>query len=150
MSQTPNIDPRSQYNRRWQLFHYVSGMAMKVYVRFKYGQGTDVYIPMLSYLLQKDGLTVERNAHLPMYWDDNPIGDTCTVDLYVRGQSAGIMIKVLSQDHIDTTDREPFKNRMHLTHSQYGMLINFSPDKLYSEWYHRDPDTAIIDKIKLL
>lgn len=123
---------------------------MKVYVRFKYGQTTDVYIPMLKYLLQKDGLTVERNAPLPMYWDDTPIGDTCTIDLYVRGQSADIIIQVLSQELISTSDREPFKSRMNLTHSQYGILINFSPDKLYSEWYVRDAATGTIDKVKMI
>lgn len=123
---------------------------MKVYVRFKYGQGTEVYIPLLKHLLESDGLTVLRDAPLPMYWDDTPIGATVTTDLYVQGRSADVMIKVLSQDTISTPDREPFKHRMELTHTQYGMLINFSPEKLYSEWYYRDPVTATIDKVKML
>jgi len=147
---TPNIDPRQAYNQRWKLFHYISGIAMKVYIRFKYGQGTEVYAPMLKYLLTKDGLTVEQDARLPMFWDDTPIGDTCTFDMLVRGNSADVVVKLLSQDIIDTSVREPFKHRMEITHSQYGMIINFSPTKLYSEWYYRDPDIGVIDKIKLL
>ena len=39
---------------------------------------------------------------------------------------------------------------MNLTHLPYGMLINFSPDGLYSEWYHRNEVTGEIDKIKLM
>ena len=39
---------------------------------------------------------------------------------------------------------------MNLTHLPYGMLINFSPDGLYSEWYYRNESTGNIDKIKLL
>lgn len=123
---------------------------MKVYTRLKYGMGTEVYIPMLKYLLEKDGLKVDRNAQLPMFWDDAPIGDSCTIDLKVHGNSADVIIKVISQDCVESTDRKPFKNIMEITHSQYGMIINFSPDKLYSEWYHREPDTGVIDKIKLL
>jgi len=41
-------------------------------------------------------------------------------------------------------------NYMNLTHLPYGMLINFSPDGLYSEWYKRDALRNEIDKIKLL
>ena len=39
---------------------------------------------------------------------------------------------------------------MNLTHLPYGMLINFSPNGLYSEWYQRNEDTGEIEKIKLM
>ena len=38
---------------------------------------------------------------------------------------------------------------MNLTHMPYGMLINFGPDGLYSEWYQRYSD-GDIERIKLL
>ena len=37
-----------------------------------------------------------------------------------------------------------------LTHLPYGMLINFSPDGLYSEWYRRNERTEEIDRVRLL
>jgi hypothetical protein len=39
---------------------------------------------------------------------------------------------------------------MHLTHTEYGMLINFGSERLYSSWYHRDPATGNIEKVKLM
>jgi hypothetical protein len=30
------------------------------------------------------------------------------------------------------------------------MLINFGGDSLFSEWYHRDPISSDIEKVKLL
>ena len=38
---------------------------------------------------------------------------------------------------------------MNLTHKPYGMLINFGPDGLFSEWYKRDNATGEIEKVRL-
>ena len=60
-----------------------------------------------------------------------------------------IIVELKAIAHIDTPHRRQLWNYMNLTHLPFGMLINFSPDGLYSEWYHRDPKTGIIDKVKL-
>ena len=69
------------------------------------------------------------------------------MDLVVNGN---IIIELKAINHIDTPHRRQLWNYMNLTHLPYGMLINFSPDGLYSEWYHRNESTGNIDKIKLL
>lgn len=40
------------------------------------------------------------------------------------------------------------QNYLNLTHKPYGMLINFSPDRIYSEWYERF-SSGDIERIKL-
>ena len=64
--------------------------------------------------------------------------------------NGNIIIELKAINHIDTPHRRQLWNYMNLTHLPYGMLINFSPDGLYSEWYHRNESTGNIDKIKLL
>ena len=69
------------------------------------------------------------------------------MDLVINGN---IIIELKAINHIDTPHRRQLWNYMNLTHLPYGMLINFSPDGLYSEWYYRNESTGNIDKIKLL
>ena len=52
-------------------------------------------------------------------------------------------IKFISDEH-----RKQLQNYLNITHIPYGMLINFSPDRIYSEWYERDTDGSI-ERIKL-
>ena len=61
-----------------------------------------------------------------------------------------IIVELKAINHVDTQHRRQLWNYMNLTHLPYGMLINFSPDGLYSEWYKRDALRNEIDKIKLL
>ena len=49
---------------------------------------------------------------------------------------------------ISDDQRKQLKNYLNITHCPYGMLINFSPDRLYSEWYERYSD-GTIERIKL-
>ena len=61
-----------------------------------------------------------------------------------------IIVELKAISHIDSPHRRQLWNYMNLTHLPYGMLMNFSPDGLYSEWYHRDPLLGTIDRIKLM
>ena len=46
--------------------------------------------------------------------------------------------------------RQQLWSYLRITRKPYGMLINFSPEGLYSEWYHYVDATGEINKIKLL
>lgn len=61
-----------------------------------------------------------------------------------------IIVELKALSHIDTPHRRQLWNYMNLTHLPYGMLVNFGPERLYSEWYFRNPNTCEIEKIKLL
>ena len=52
--------------------------------------------------------------------------------------------------HIDTPHRQQLWSYLRIARKPYGMLINFSPEGLYSEWYHYVDATGEIDRIKLL
>ena len=141
------MDLTNDYNKRYAFFHDITGEAMKVHRKYKPGLLESAYEAALMYLLELKGYKVERQALLPVYWDDVKLDQTYRMDLVVNDD---IIIELKSVQHIDTPHRRQLWNYMNLTHLPYGMLINFGSESLYSEWYHRDEKTGVIDKIKLL
>lgn len=141
------MDLINDYNKRYAFFHDITGEAMKVHRKYKPGLLESAYEAALMYLLELKGYKVERQALLPIYWDDVKLDQTYRMDLVVNGS---VIIELKAVQHVDTPHRRQLWNYMNLTHLPYGMLINFGSESLYSEWYHRDEKTGVIDKIKLL
>lgn len=141
------MDLINDHNQRYAFFRDITGEAMKVHRKYKPGLLESAYEAALMYLLELKGYKVERQALLPVYWDDVKLDQTYRMDLVVNDD---IIIELKSVQHIDTPHRRQLWNYMNLTHIPYGMLINFGSESLYSEWYHRDEKTGVIDKIKML
>lgn len=59
-----------------------------------------------------------------------------------------IILELKAVTFVDKEHRKQLFNYMNLTHVPYGMLINFGPKGLFSEWYERY-NNGEIDKIKL-
>jgi GxxExxY protein len=140
------MDLITEYNQKYMFFRDITGVAMKVHRKYHYGLLESAYEAALKYLLEIQGYRVERQKFLPIFWDDVQLDQTYRMDLVV---DENIIIELKAISHIETAHRRQLWNYMNLTHLPYGMLINFSPDGLYSEWYHRD-ENGTIDKIKLI
>ncbi len=119
---------------------------MKVHSKYHGGLLESAYEAALKYLLEQDGYMVERQVQVPMYWDNVKLDQDYRLDLVVNGN---IILELKAISRVDTAHRRQLWNYMRLTHLPYGMLINFSPDGLYSEWYQYYDDTGEIDKIKM-
>ena len=91
------------------------------------------------------GYKVERQVFLPIFWDDVQLDQTYRMDLVIND---GIIVELKAIQFVSDDQRKQLKNYLNITHCSYGMLINFSPDRLYSEWYERYADGKI-EKIKL-
>lgn len=141
------MDLIKEHNKRYEFFHKITGIAMMVHNKYHYGLLESAYEAAFKYLLEKNGYSVERQAVLPIYWDDVQLDQSYRMDLVIDGN---IIVELKTIAHIDTPHRHQLWNYMNLTHLPLGMLINFSPKGLYSEWYHRDIKTGVIDKIKLI
>ena len=120
---------------------------MKVHSKYHYGLLESAYEAAFKYLLELQGYKVERQVFVPMYWDDVQLDQNYRIDLLIN---QNIIVELKSIAHIDTPHRRQLWNYLNITHLPYGMLINFSPDGLYSEWYHRNERTGHINKIKML
>ena len=141
------MDAITAYNKQYEFFRDITGEAMRVHRKYHPGLLESAYEAALKYLLEQKGYKVERQKFLPMFWDNVQLDQTYRMDLVVNDN---IIIELKAINHIDTPHRRQLWNYMNLTHLPYGMLINFSPDGLYSEWYKRDALRNEIDKIKLL
>ena len=141
------MDAISEYNKKYEFFREITGEAMRVHRKYHGGLLESAYEAALKYLLELKGYKVERQVFLPMFWDEVRLDQTYRMDLVINGN---IIVELKAINHVDTEQRRQLWNYMNLTHLPYGMLINFSPDGLYSEWYRRDPATGEIEKVKLI
>ena len=133
------MDLINDHNQRYAFFHDITGEAMKVHRKYKPGLLESAYEAALMYLLELKGYKVERQALLPVYWDDVKLDQTYRMDLVVNDD---IIIELKAVQHVDTPHRRQLWNYMNLTHLPFGMIINFGSESLYSEWYHRDEKTG--------
>jgi GxxExxY protein len=141
------MDVIEEYNKKYQFFADITGVAMKVHRKFHPGLLESAYEAAMKYLLEQDGFKVERQVMLPIYWDDVQLDQTYRLDLVINDD---IIVELKAVRFADKAHRHQLWNYMHLTHKRYGMLINFGGDSLFSEWFERNPLTGEIDKIKLI
>lgn len=136
-----------EHNRKYKFFSDITGVAMRVHRKYHPGLLESAYEAALKYLLELQGYKVERQVLLPIYWDDVQLDQTYRMDLVVNSD---IILELKAVNYVDKNHRHQLWNYMHLTHTQYGMIINFGTTSLFSEWYERDPITGEISKVKLL
>ena len=136
-----------QHNKRWEFFRDITGEAMRVHRKYHKGLLESAYEAALKHLLELKGYKVERQKYLPIFWDDVQLDQSYRMDLVVNDN---IIIELKSVSYIESNHRLQLWNYMNLTHSPYGMLINFGAESLYSEWFYRDPSNGSIEKIRLL
>ena len=141
------MDLIQEHNRKYQFFRDITVVAMKVYNKYRPGLLESAYEAALKYLLELDGYKVERQVILPIYWDEVMLDQTYRLDLVINDD---IIIELKAVNFADKNHRRQLWNYMNLTHKPYGMLINFGPEGLFSEWYHRDPVSGDIEKVRLM
>ena len=141
------MDLIAEHNKKYAFFHEITGVAMQVHRKYKPGLLESAYEAALRFLLEQKGYGVERQVCLPIYWEDVELDQTYRMDLVINDN---IIIELKAVTFVDKSHRRQLFNYMHLTHTEYGMLINFGGDSLFSEWYHRDPISGDIEKVKLL
>ena len=134
-----------EYNNKYKFFSDITGVAMTVHTKYHSGLLESAYEAALRYLLEQQGFKVERQVELPIYWDDVKLDQKYRMDLVVNDN---IILELKAVKFVDKEHRKQLFNYMNLTHMPYGMLINFGPKGLFSEWYERYRDGEI-EKIKL-
>ena len=135
-----------EHNKKYKFFIDITGVAMKVHSKYHGGLLESAYEAALKYLLEQQGYNVKRQVSLPIFWEDVQLDQTYRMDLVVNDN---IIIELKAVNFADKDHRKQLFNYMNLTHIPYGMLINFGPNGLYSEWYRRYDDGEI-ERIKLM
>ena len=139
------MDLITEHNQKLQPLRAIAGVAMKVHAEYKPGLLESAYEAAMEYLLEQDGHIVERQKPLPIYWKGVMLKQKYFMDLVIDG----IIVELKAVKHTNEEHAQQLFNYMRLTHTEYGMLINFGSDHLYSAWYKLYPD-GVIEKVKLL
>ena len=134
------------HNEKYKFFSDITGVAMKVHSKYHSGLMESAYEAALKYLLEQQGYKVERQVFLPIYWEDVMLDQTYRMDLVVNDN---IILELKAVNFVDKEHRRQLFNYLNLTHLPYGMLINFGPKGLFSEWYERYSDGSI-EKVQLM
>jgi len=134
------MDLLNEHNKKYKFFVDITGVAMKVYNKYHYGLLESAYEAAMCHLLVLDGFKVERQVSLPIYWDEVKLDQLYRMDLVIN---ENIIVELKSVQYVTDVHRKQLKNYLNITYMNYGMLINFSPDRIYSEWYERYHDGTI-------
>mgnify|MGYP002624315745 CR=1 FL=1 len=121
----------------------ITGKAYDVYNELDYGLLESAYEAALEWELQQVGMTVEHEVMLPIYYKGHRLDKTYRIDLMVN-RKVIIELKtvdILGYEHL---------NYMRLTHTSYGMLINFGPDGVRSEKYLYDGNANTCELIDVI
>lgn len=134
----------SVFDEKYSFFRDITGVAMQVHSKYRYGLLESAYEAAMKYLLELKGYKVERQVFLPIYWDEVQLDQHYRIDLFINGN---VIVELKALSHVESKERRQLFNYMNITHQPFGMLINFSETGLYSEWYERDAESGKIIKL---
>lgn len=137
--------PCREYCPEYSFFYDITGEAMKVHSKFGMGLLESAYESALKYLLEQKEYEVERQALVPIYWDDVQLDQTYRIDLLVNSR---IIVELKVTNGTGPIQRSQLFNYMNITHMPFGMILNFGLSSLYYEWYYRDVNTGKIYRIR--
>jgi len=140
------MDAIKEHNQRYQFFADITGEAMRVHRKFRPGLVESAYEAALKYLLELKDMKVERQVYLPIFWDDVPLDQSYRMDLV----AGGVICELKAVRFVSVEHRQQLWSYMRITHTRYGMIINFGSKSLYSEWYELNATTGEVEQVKLL
>jgi len=131
-------------------FHDIIGAAFESANWFKHGMQESVYEVGLKFELEAMGYTVHQQEEFPVYYKGIKTNKKYRMDLVVETKEMGnIILELKAINAVDDSHRRQLCSYMRLTQTRYGMLLNFSPQRVYSERYEYDFSTNKFNKITL-
>ena len=125
---------KEEIELREQLFSNIIGCAFRSYNFYHWGVDEIVYEAGVKEELQELGYEVFRQQEFPIFYKGRPTDVNRKLDLLVYDKKIGyVILELKSLDYVGDIQRKQLWSYMKLHHNKYGMLINFSPNGVYSE-----------------
>ena len=112
---------------------------MAVHREYKPGLLESAYEAALKYLLEQEGIKVEQQVYLPIYWKDVQLDQSYRLDLVVN---ENIIVELKAVKYINLEHKRQLWNYMRLTKISIGILYNFAPAHDQCERYYLDNKTG--------
>ena len=119
--------------------HKIIAAAYRVHNTLGFGFLESVYKKAVIIELTKEGLRVEEEKPLEVYYDDQVVGDFY-VDLFVEDE---IVVELKSVQHLAKEHEVQLVNYLNGLKREVGLLINFGPSGVQVRRKYRKPKTAI-------
>jgi GxxExxY protein len=136
-----------EQNLKYPILHKITGAAMEVHREYKPGLLESAYEAALKYVLEQEGLKVDKQVYLPIYWKGVQLDQNYRVDLLVNNE---VIIELKAVSFVSGDHRRQLINYMRLMKLPFGMIMNFGANSLYSEWYELNRLTDHIQKIRTM
>ncbi len=119
-----------------QAFYDIIGAAYESANWFKQGMHENVYEVGMKIELEAKGYKMHQQKEFPVYYKGAITDKKFRMDLVLECNECGnIIIELKALNAIDDKQRKQLCSYMRLTNTRYGILINFSPQSVYSEKY---------------
>lgn len=105
----------------------VIGSAIEVHKHFGPGLLESVYEEALCYLLLKEGMQIERQKQVPVYFDNLEMGIGFRADIIVENC---IIVELKSVETILPVHAKQLMTYLRLSKMKLGLLINFNEELL--------------------
>ncbi len=115
----------------------VVGAAMEVFNALGRGMSEPIYQEALALEMKLQGMEVEREKPLHLYYKDMQLNKVYFADFYYKG----IVIELKSVDEISSEHRAQLFNYMRVSKQDKGILLNYGEKKLRAERYIFDDET---------
>jgi len=124
--------------RNEELTYRIIGCAHKVYNQLGFGFLESVYKNAMIIELDKNGLKVEAEKPLKVYYDDQVVGDYF-VDLYVED---AVVVELKAVEHLSKQHEVQLVNYLSGLEKDIGLLINFGPSSVEVKRKYRASKTS--------
>ena len=124
--------------RTEELTYKIIGCAHKVYNQLGFGFLESVYKNAMVIELSKEGLNVEAEKPLKVYYDEQIVGDYF-VDLYVEDV---VVIELKAVENLSKKHEVQVVNYLNGLKKDIGLLINFGPSSVEVKRKYRASRTS--------
>ena len=110
-----------------EISYIIRGAIFKVYNELGPGLLESVYETVLSYELEKEGLTAKRQVMLPIFYDDIELDNGYRLDLLVNDK---VIVEIKSVEKLAKVHHKQVLTYLKLSKLKLGILVNFNEDNI--------------------
>lgn len=116
-----------------EVSYVIIGAIFKVYNTLGPGLLESIYEEALVYQMKKDGLKVEEQVAVPVYYDGHKLRNDMRLDILVEDQ---VILELKSVKELSNVNYKQLRSYLVLSHKKLGLLVNFTTDNI-KESIHR-------------
>lgn len=117
-----------------EITYKIRGAIFKVYKYFGPGLFESVYEEALCHQLQWDGLKVEKQVDVPLYYNGVKLNSKLRVDILVEDS---VIVELKSVKEIEPVHHKQLLTYLKICNKHIGILVNFDTEDINNSIYRK-------------